>query len=104
MIELRKEDMFNINGGANAILITTIIGTFSQKEVALDKFLITFGNNFLEVPSMQNQIRLTLESSCPSLALFLDHFLTALTAFISLMRFGSNPIVSMILNGILSLS
>ena len=27
MIELRKEDMLNINGGANAILITTIIGT-----------------------------------------------------------------------------
>ena len=26
MIELRKEDMLNINGGANAILITTIIG------------------------------------------------------------------------------
>ena len=25
MIELRKEDMLNINGGANAILITTII-------------------------------------------------------------------------------
>ena len=27
MIELRKEDMLNVNGGANAILITTIIGT-----------------------------------------------------------------------------
>ena len=27
MIELKKEDMLNINGGANAILITTIIGT-----------------------------------------------------------------------------
>ena len=27
MIELRKEDMLNINGGANAMLITTIIGT-----------------------------------------------------------------------------
>ncbi len=27
MIELRKEDMLKVNGGANAVLITTIIGT-----------------------------------------------------------------------------
>lgn len=27
MIELKKEEMLNVNGGANAILIASIIGT-----------------------------------------------------------------------------
>lgn len=63
MIELKKEDMLNINGGANAILITTIIGTIitfivgtlkGQIKLKWQKLKNTvFKGNFVEKPSIQ---------------------------------------------------
>jgi hypothetical protein len=65
-------------------VITTITGTVFHIAVALDKFLIAFGNNFRVVLSTQNQI--------------------TLIACFPLSNDGSNPTVSIILKGMSSLS
>ena len=61
-------------------------------------------NNFFAIPSTQNQITLIGLFSFSFFALSLDHFFTPWTACLFLIKEGSNPTESIILNGTSSLS